>query len=102
MRCQCSTPPQSASVSCCPPCPCCSVLAFFHQHYDDSRGFFNAHSGIVHQHRICCSNQWGHFSLAVAPIALANFFHYFLQRNFVTFFLMLLPAPFCAHFRGSI
>src|SRR5882757_462162 len=73
-------------------------FAFARKHHDQARGFCRIHRSVVDEDGIGGAHQRRHFAFAVALVALANFFKHLRERQILTLFLVLFPAPLRANF----
>src|SRR5206468_12854864 len=56
-------------------------LAFPREHNDQSRGFFNAHRGVVDKHGIGSAHQRRNFAFTIALVTLNHFVENFRERS---------------------
>src|SRR6516225_2885438 len=81
---------------------CHFLLFFVREHHDETRGFLDAHRGVIDKDRIGGAHERRDSSFAVAPIALIYFVENLGERECLTLFLVFLPAAFGARFRRSV
>src|SRR6266567_9082788 len=81
---------------------CSFSLPFVREHDDQACRFFDAHRGVVDQHRILGADKWRNFSFAVALVAFDHFIEHFGHRHLLALFLMFFPAALRALLRRGV